>query len=76
MSAEQRDRRREQERRLGEVRTDQGAASGEHVKLTPEQEKARGRRNLVIALSIGAFMLLVFLITLAQLRAGVLERPL
>lgn len=46
------------------------------VVLTPEQVKARGRRNLVLALSIGAFVLLVFLITMAKLQAGVLERPL
>lgn len=44
--------------------------------LTPEQLKARNRRNLWIALSVGGFMLLVFLITLTKLQAGVLERPL
>lgn len=48
----------------------------ETVKLTPEQEKARKRRNLVIALSIAGFMALVFIITLTRLQAGVLERPL
>jgi hypothetical protein len=45
------------------------------VAQTPE-EKARKRRNLVLALSIAGFMLLVFFITLAQLKAGVLDRPL
>jgi len=48
----------------------------ETVKLTPEQEKARKRRNLVIALGIAAFMALVFVITLTRLQAGVLDRPL
>lgn len=48
----------------------------EPVILTPEELKARKRRNLWIALSIGAFVLLVFLITLTRLQAGVLERPL
>lgn len=48
----------------------------ETVKLTPEEEKARKRRNLVIALSLAAFMALVFVITLAKLGASVLERPL
>ncbi|MCR6646402.1 MAG: hypothetical protein NVV62_18735 [Terricaulis sp.] len=48
----------------------------ESVELTPEQIKARRRRNLWIALSIGGFMLLVFLITLAKLGANVIERPL
>jgi hypothetical protein len=46
------------------------------VELTPEQIKARGRRNIWIALSVGGFMLLVFLITLAKLGANVIERPL
>ncbi|HRK63944.1 MAG TPA: hypothetical protein PLN53_06070 [Terricaulis sp.] len=46
------------------------------IALTPEELKARKRRNLVIALSIGAFMLLVFFITIAKLQGGALERPL
>lgn len=46
------------------------------VTLTPEELRARKRRNLWIALSIGAFVVLVFLITIAKLKAGVLERPL
>jgi hypothetical protein len=44
--------------------------------MTPEELKARKRRNLVIAWSIAAFILLVFLITIAKLQGGVLERPL
>ena len=48
----------------------------EPVIMTPEELKARKRRNLWLALALGAFMLLVFLITLAKLQAGVLERPL
>jgi hypothetical protein len=40
------------------------------VKLTPAEERARKRRNLMIALGIGAFMALVFAITLAKLHAG------
>lgn len=46
------------------------------VILTPEELAARKRRNLWIALSIGAFVLLVFLVTIAKLKAGVLDRPL
>lgn len=46
------------------------------VTLTPEQLAARKRRNLIIALSVGAFILLVFAITLTQLQANVLDRPL
>lgn len=40
------------------------------IVLTPEQQAARKRRNLWIALSIGAFVVLVFLITVAKLQAG------
>lgn len=46
------------------------------VVLTPEQLAARKRRNVFIALAIAAFVLLVFAITLTQLQAGVLDRPL
>ena len=42
----------------------------EPVIMTPEELKARKRRNLWIALSVAAFMLLIFLITVAQIRAG------
>lgn len=46
------------------------------VKLTPEQEKARKRRSVWIAVSLFGFMVLVFIITLTQMKAGVLARPL
>jgi hypothetical protein len=46
------------------------------VTLTPDELAARKRRNLWIALFVGAFMALVFAITLVQMQAGVLERPL
>lgn len=48
----------------------------EPVILTPEELKARKRRNFWIALSVAAFVALVFLITLTKLQAGVLDRPL
>lgn len=44
--------------------------------MTPEELAARKRRNVWIALSIAAFVVLVFAITLAQLGGAVLERPL
>ncbi|MGQ0533196.1 MAG: hypothetical protein ACT4OF_10980 [Caulobacteraceae bacterium] len=46
------------------------------VIMTPEKLNARKRRSLWIALVVGAFIVLVFLITLAKLQAGVLDRPL
>ncbi len=49
-----------------EVKTD------ETVALTPEELKARNRRNLWIALSIGAFVLLVFLITMVKVKDGLI----
>lgn len=42
--------------------------------MTPEAEKARNRRNMLLALAIGGFVLLVFLVTIVKMKAGVLER--
>lgn len=39
--------------------------------LTPEELKARKKRNAWIAWSIAAFVVLVFLITLTKMQAGV-----
>lgn len=44
----------------------------EPVILTPDELKARKRRNLWIALSLGAFMLLVFLITMVKVKDGLI----
>ncbi|WP_228126666.1 hypothetical protein [Candidatus Viadribacter manganicus] len=41
------------------------------VTLSAEELKARSRRNLWIALSIGAFVLLVFLITMVKVEDGI-----
>ncbi len=38
--------------------------------LTEEQDRARRKRNLVIALSLAAFALLFFIITLIKLGGG------
>ncbi len=46
------------------------------VILTPEEQKARKRRNVWMAIAIAAFVVLVFAITLTQMQASVLERPL
>ena len=43
----------------------------ETVQLSPEEQKARSRRNLWIALSIGAFVVLVFLITMTKVQEGI-----
>ena len=41
------------------------------MQLTPEELKARKRRNLAIALGLVAFMALVFVTTLLRLQANV-----
>jgi len=48
----------------------------DYVKLTPEQEAARKKRNLTLALSVAGFIALVFIITVSRLGASVMERPL
>lgn len=40
------------------------------VIMTPEELQARKRRNLWIALAIGAFMVLVFAITVTKMGAA------
>jgi hypothetical protein len=45
----------------------EGLYTGETVKLTPEQEKARKRRSQWTALALFAFVILIFAITIAKL---------
>lgn len=40
------------------------------VILTPEELAARKRRNVWIALAVGGFIVLVFVITVAKMGAG------
>lgn len=40
------------------------------VRLTPEEQAARRKRNRAIALILLAFMALVFVVTMANLRNG------
>ena len=42
-------------------------APTEFVELTPEQQGARKRRNMIIAFAILAFVALIFAITIAQM---------
>lgn len=39
------------------------------VIMTPEEQRARKRRNFWIAIAVGGFMALVFAITLTQMNA-------
>lgn len=44
------------------------------VMLTPEQEKRRRARNIAIALALGAFMALFYVVTIVKL-GGAVARP-
>jgi hypothetical protein len=57
---------REREHRETFDRPVDGKLADETVNLTPEQVKASSRRNLWIALSVAAFFVLVFFITMAK----------
>ena len=45
------------------------------MKLSDEEVRARNRRNLVIALALLAFVALVFVISIVQLKTGVNGAP-
>lgn len=43
--------------------------------LTPEQAAARGKRNIALALVLIGLMVLVFFITLTNMKPGTFNRP-
>lgn len=45
------------------------------VKLTPEQERARRSRSIAIALALGAFVLVIFAVTIVRLGSAVFTGP-
>jgi hypothetical protein len=46
------------------------------IQLTPEEQKRRRKRSLALGLTLGALVLLFYVITIAKLGPGVLQRPL
>ena len=50
--------------------------TGRRVALTPEQAKSRRQRSIAIGLAVGLFVLLIYVVTIAKLGPGVLNRPL
>ena len=46
------------------------------IVLTEEQKRRRRARSLAIALTLGALVLLVYVVTIVKLGPGVLSRPL
>jgi len=45
------------------------------VKLTEQQLRARRGRSIAIALALGAFVIVIFLVTIVRLGGNVLTRP-
>lgn len=50
--------------------------TGETVKLSPAEAKARSKRSLWLALALIAFVLLVFTLTMTKMGANILVRDL
>ena len=48
---------------------------GARIKLTPEQLRARRARSIAIALALGAFVLVIFAVTIVRLGSGALAGP-
>ncbi len=45
------------------------------IKLTEQQLRARRARSLAIALALGAFVIVIFLVTIVRLGSNVFTRP-
>ena len=48
---------------------------GTSIKLTPEQLRARRARSIAIALALGAFVLVIFAVTIVRLGSGAFTGP-
>ena len=46
-----------------------------HQSLTPEEQKRRRNRSFALALTLGVLVLLFYVVTIAKLGPGVLQRP-
>jgi len=58
-----------------EVMDDASKPDWTGVRLTPEQLRARRARSIAIALALGAFVLVIFAVTIVRLGSGVLTGP-
>lgn len=52
------------------------ATPQQRVTLTPEQVRARRRRNVAIGISIALLVVLFYVVTIAKLGPGIFNRPL
>lgn len=57
------------------VRPGSGAAEPGLV-LTPQQVRSRRTRNIAVGLLVGLLIVLIYVLTIAKLGPGVLDRPL
>jgi hypothetical protein len=48
---------------------------GDGIRLTEQQLRARRNRSIAIALALGAFVVVIFLVTVVRLGGNVLTRP-
>jgi hypothetical protein len=58
---------------MGDPRGDSPPQPG--IRLTEQQLRARRARSIAIALALGAFVIVVFLVTIVRLGGNVLTRP-
>jgi len=49
---------------------------GEGVELSDKQKKAQRARSIAIALTLVAFVVIMYVVTLVKMGPGVLDRPL
>ena len=56
--------------------TREGVPTGEQVTLTPEQTRARKRRGQWLAIALGAFVIIVFTLTMTKMGQAILVRDL
>ncbi len=45
------------------------------IRLTPQQLRAGRQRSIAIALALGAFVVVIFVVTIVKLGSNVLTRP-
>jgi hypothetical protein len=50
--------------------------SQDGIRLTEEQLRARRTRSIAIAVALGAFVAVIFAVTIVRLGSGALQRPL
>ena len=48
----------------------------DRIVLTPQEAKRRRQRNIALALTLGAIVVLFYVVTVAKLGVNVLNRPL